>query len=71
MIVRDTRKVDSKGRICLPTFITKSLNLVGAEVFFEITKNGNLLVRKVEKAEKKPSSPDIDNSYNLLEPEKE
>lgn len=72
MIVRETRRVDSKGRVNLPIFIVKSLDLANKDVYFEITRNGYLMVKKVEKDEKKNVSPsEEDNSYNLLEEAKE
>lgn len=44
MIVRETRKIDSKMRILLP----KNSGLKeGDEVYFELTKKGDLVIRKV------------------------
>ena len=45
MIVRDTKKVDSYFRIALPREWAKP----GDEVYFEITKSGSLVVRKMNK----------------------
>lgn len=48
MIVRETRKIDSKMRIILP----KNSGLKeGDEVYFELTKKGDLVIRKVRKKE--------------------
>ena len=44
MIVRETRRIDSKMRILLP----KNSGLKqGDEVYFELTKKGDLVIRKV------------------------
>lgn len=44
MIVRETRKIDSKMRILLPR---NSGLKEGDEVYFELTKKGDLVIRKV------------------------
>ena len=56
MIVRETRKIDDKGRVNLPISIIKELGLAGELVYFEVTKNGNLMIKKVNKTEKKDQS---------------
>ena len=45
MIVRDTKKVDSSYRVALPRDWAKP----GEEVYFDITKSGSLVVRKMKK----------------------
>jgi len=44
-IVRNIKKVDSHCRVALPREWAKQ----GDEVFFEITKSGNLVIKKVQK----------------------
>lgn len=44
-IVRNVKKVDNHCRVALPREWAKQ----GDEVYFEITKSGNLVVRKVKK----------------------
>ena len=44
-IVRNTKIVDSHRRVALP----KEWAIAGDEVFFEITKSGNLVVHKIKK----------------------
>lgn len=48
-IVRNIKKVDSHNRVSLPREWIKP----GEEVFFDITKTGSLIVRKIEKKEEK------------------
>lgn len=50
MIIRETRIIDNKGRVLIPRATFKNLNFdCGDEVYFEATKSGNLLIKKVEK----------------------
>ncbi len=44
-IVRDTKTIDSRYRVALP----REWANVGDEVYFEITKTGNLVVKKIKK----------------------
>lgn len=48
-IVRNTKIIDSKCRVTLP----KEWAAPGEEVYFDITKTGNLIVKKMEKKEDK------------------
>lgn len=49
MIVRETRIIDSKNRIMLP----KNCGLKPSdEVYFDLTKKGDVVIRKVKKEEK-------------------
>lgn len=47
--VKATKTVDSKGRIVIPPDTLRDLNLKpGDKVYFEITRAGSLIVRKVK-----------------------
>ena len=48
MIVREKRMIDSNYRISLPRNIGYEQ---GDEVYFELTKKGDLVIRKVKKKE--------------------
>lgn len=49
-IIRETRIIDHKGRVLIPKATFKELNFdCGDEVYFEATKTGNLLIKKVKK----------------------
>ncbi len=52
-IVRNTKKIDSHNRVALPREWCEA----GEVVFFEITKSGNLIIRKIkaENSDKKIS----------------
>lgn len=48
MIVRETKTVDSKMRVSLP----KNAGIkVGDVVYFETTRSGNIIIKKVESKE--------------------
>ena len=52
MIIRDTKVISDKGRITLSSEILRLANLkVGDEVYFTVTKNGNILIKKYDKGE--------------------
>ena len=56
MIVRETRVVDKYGRILLPKSLVRVAGLEGAEVYFELTKSGNVVIRKANKGKEKGGS---------------
>ena len=56
MIVRETRIVDKYGRILLPKALIRQAGLEGAEVYFELTKSGNVVIRKATKGKEKGGS---------------
>jgi len=47
MIVRNTKIIDSQNRVIIP----KEWGKPGDVVYFDITKTGNLIIRKMEKTE--------------------
>lgn len=48
-LVRVTKTVDSKGRITIPPDTLKLLDLKpGDKVYFEVSKSGSLIMRKVK-----------------------
>ena len=48
-LVRETKTIGSKGRITISPDILHALNMnVGDKVYFEITKSGSLIIRKVK-----------------------
>ena len=52
MVIKKTKIIESKGRLGIPLEIFKTLNFKpGDEVYFETTRAGNLLIKKVEKKE--------------------
>lgn len=53
MLVIETKQIDSKGRITIPKPVLKLAGLEGAVVAFDITRKGNLVLRKVNKSETK------------------
>lgn len=47
--VKATKTIDSKGRITIPPDTLRVLNFkAGDKVYFEVTKSGSLVVRKVK-----------------------
>ncbi len=47
MLLKETRKIDSKGRIILPPPLLRQCKLKpGDVVFFESTKSGSIIIRK-------------------------
>lgn len=52
MIIRDTKTIADKGRITLSSEILRLAGLkVGDQVYFTVTKNGNIVIKKYEKGE--------------------
>lgn len=46
-ILRDTRKIDSRGRVTIPPQALEALNFKpGDDVYYEITKAGSLVIKK-------------------------
>ena len=52
MLVKEVKKIDSKGRLLIPKSVLKLAGLEGAEVCFDITRSGNLLLRKINQDDK-------------------
>lgn len=49
-ILRETKKLDSKGRVFLPQKLLDIVNLKGGdEVYFETTKTNAIVIRKLKK----------------------
>ena len=62
MLVKECKKIDSKGRLTIPKSVLKMAGLEGAEIWFDITKSGSLVLRKVNKGETtNPSSLELDS----------
>lgn len=56
MLVKEVKKIDSKGRITIPKSVLKLAGLEGCEVCFDITRSGGLVLRKINKDETKKFS---------------
>lgn len=50
MIIRDTKTIGDKGRITLSSELLRLAGLkVGDEVYFTVTKNSNIIIKKYDK----------------------
>jgi bifunctional DNA-binding transcriptional regulator/antitoxin component of YhaV-PrlF toxin-antitoxin module len=49
MIIRDTKTIGDKGRICLSPELLRLAGLKqGDKVYFDLTKSGNIVIKKYE-----------------------
>lgn len=54
MILRETKTISERGRITLSTELLRLAGLkIGDEVYFDITKSGNIVIKKYNKGEEK------------------
>ena len=59
MIIRYTKKIDSRNRVILPNELVKLAGLkVGDEVYFTLTKAGNIVIRKYESSTQQQAGDD-------------
>ena len=50
MIIRDTKIIDTRSRITLSSELLRLAGLkVGDEVYFTVTKNQNIMIKKYDK----------------------
>ena len=54
MILRETKTISDKGRVTLsPELLRLAGMKIGDEVYFDITKSGNIVIKKYNKGEEK------------------
>lgn len=54
MILRETKVISDKGRVTLsPELLRLAGMKIGDEVYFDITKSGNIVIKKYKKGEEK------------------
>lgn len=60
MIIRHVKTIGDKGRLTLPSELLRLANLkIGDDVYFTVTKGGNIVIRKYKEKEEDEDSNEV------------